>query len=93
MERVEQGGHFVAELLDRVTGLLLKSLQEQLAGSALLRADLGFPDVFPVPVCTQVLPHSGTLLMSGGPGKISLNLLMQIAGARLPGKGALCRWQ
>ena len=50
MERIRQDGEFVAVLLDRVTGLLLKSLQECLAESAPLRADLGFPDIFPVPV-------------------------------------------
>ena len=50
VERIRQGGEFVAVLLDRVTGLLLKSLQARLAESASLRADLGFPDVFPVPV-------------------------------------------
>ena len=50
VERIRQGGEFVAALLDRVIGLLLKSLQEQLAQSATLRADLGFTDIFPVPV-------------------------------------------
>ena len=50
MERVRQGGEFVAALLDRVIGLLLKSLQGELAASAPLRADLGLPDVFPAPV-------------------------------------------
>jgi hypothetical protein len=50
VERVRQGGEFVAALLDRVIGLLLKSLQAELAVSAPLRADLGLPDVFPAPV-------------------------------------------
>ena len=50
VERVRQGREFVAALLDRVIGLLLKSLQAQLAQSASLRADLGLPDIFPVPV-------------------------------------------
>jgi len=44
VERVRQGGEFVAALLDRVIGLLLKSLQGELAASASLRADLGLPD-------------------------------------------------
>ena len=50
VERIRQGGEFVAALLDRVIGLLLKSLQERLADSAALRADLGFTNIFPVPV-------------------------------------------
>ena len=49
VERIHQGNEFVASLLDRVIGLLLKSLQERLADSAALRSDLGFTDVFPVP--------------------------------------------
>ncbi|KAK9819481.1 hypothetical protein WJX81_002292 [Elliptochloris bilobata] len=49
VERVRQGGDFVAALLDRVIGLLLKALQERLAESPTLRADLGFSDIFPVP--------------------------------------------
>lgn len=52
VERIRQGGEFVAALLDRVISLLLKSLQEQLAESAALRADLSFTDIFPVPVCS-----------------------------------------
>ena len=57
VERVRQGREFVAALLDRVIGLLLKSLQEQLAHSAALRADLGLRDIFPVPVraCAALL--------------------------------------
>ena len=57
VERIRQGSEFVAGLLDRVIGLLLKSLQERLAESAALRADLGFTDIFPVPVrpfCSRV---------------------------------------
>ena len=50
VERIRQGNEFVAALLDRVIGLLLKLLQERLAESASLRADLGFTDIFPVPV-------------------------------------------
>ena len=50
VERVRQGREFVAALLDRVIGLLLKSLQAQLAQSAALRDDLSLPDIFPVPV-------------------------------------------
>ena len=50
VERIRQDGEFVAVLLDRVMGLLLKSLQECLAESASLRSDLGIPDIFPVPV-------------------------------------------
>ena len=50
VERVRQDKEFVAALLDRVVGLLLKSLQEQLAQSAALRAELGLPDIFPLPV-------------------------------------------
>ena len=50
VERIRQGGEFVAALLDRVIGLLLKSLQERLAESAALRADLGYTNIFPVPV-------------------------------------------
>ncbi|KAK9819477.1 hypothetical protein WJX81_000858 [Elliptochloris bilobata] len=49
VERVRQGSEFVAVLLDRVVGLLLKSLQERLAESTPLRTDLGLPDIFPVP--------------------------------------------
>ncbi len=63
MERVRQGGEFVAALLDRVIGLLLKSLQGELAASASLRADLGLPDVFPPPVRKRAL-HVG--LRPGG---------------------------
>ncbi len=55
MERIRQGEHFIAALLDRLTGLLLKSLQALLADSAALRADLGFRDIFPVPVRVHVL--------------------------------------
>ena len=62
MERVRQGRDFVAALLDRVIGLLLKSLQEQLAHSAALRADLGLPDIFPVPVRAALLSWGSSLL-------------------------------
>ncbi len=55
VERIRQGGDFVAALLDRVIGLLLKSLQERLADSAALRADLGFTNIFPVPVRASLL--------------------------------------
>ena len=51
VERIRQGEEFVAVLLDRVIGLLLKTLQEGLAKNEALRADLGLSDVFPVPVC------------------------------------------
>ena len=50
VERIRQGEEFVAVLLDRVIGLLLKTLQEGLAKNEALRADLGLSDVFPVPV-------------------------------------------
>jgi hypothetical protein len=58
VERIRQGGDFIAALLDRLTGLLLKSLQAQLAESAALRADLGFRDIFPFPVRVHVLRRS-----------------------------------
>lgn len=59
VERIRQGEEFVAVLLDRVIGLLLKTLQEGLAKNEALRADLGLSDVFPVPVRSLCCSFNG----------------------------------